>query len=134
MQRHKSGDEIIVKVLRDKESIDIKAALGKPPQAVVGNPQDILGSELSNRRGGFQSILQHDSVIRPTDCGGPLVDLDGNTVGINICRAGRTETYAIPSETILEILDDLKSGKLRVAHLKVATLSKRSKPFAPTAG
>src|SRR5262249_11927645 len=45
-------------------------------------------------------------------CGGPLVDLDGKTVGINIARAGRTETYAIPSEEVQALLADLKSGKL----------------------
>ena len=45
-------------------------------------------------------ILQHDSVLKPSECGGPLVDLDGKVVGINIARAGRTETYAIPSEVV----------------------------------
>ncbi len=34
------------------------------------------------------------------------------TVGINIARAGRTETYAIPSEALLPLLGDLESGKL----------------------
>ena len=32
----------------------------------------------------------------PADCGGPLVNLDGKVVGMNIARAGRTESYAIP--------------------------------------
>ena len=33
-------------------------------------------------------------------------------IGVNIARAGRTETYAVPSEAVLSLLDDLKSGKL----------------------
>ena len=40
------------------------------------------------------------------------MDLDGKAVGINIARAGRTESYAIPSETVQALLTDLKSGKL----------------------
>jgi serine protease Do len=77
-----------------------------------GNMQDSMGSILSNRRGGFPVILQHDTVLRHTDCGGPLVDLDGKVVGINISRTGRVESYAIPAEVVQKRLDDLMSGKL----------------------
>jgi serine protease Do len=50
-------------------------------------------------------------VIRPSDCGGPLVDLDGKVLGINIARAGRVETWALPGDVIQPILKDLKAGK-----------------------
>jgi serine protease Do len=70
-----------------------------------------MGSELSQRRAGFPVVLQHDGVIRPTDCGGPLVDLDGRVVGINIARAGRVESYAVPSEAVIPLLGDLMAGK-----------------------
>lgn len=71
-----------------------------------------MGSELSNRITGYATILQHDGVIRPRDCGGPLVDLDGRVVGMNVCRAGRTESWAIPAEIIQPLLGDLMSGRL----------------------
>src|SRR5262249_33204710 len=71
-----------------------------------------MGSKLSDKRTGFPNILQHDTVLAPADCGGPLVDLDGKAVGINIARAGRVESFAIPSDTVLALLPDLKSGKL----------------------
>jgi len=74
--------------------------------------QNNMGSKLSDKRTGFPNILQHDSVLKPSDCGGPLVELDGKAVGINIARAGRVESYAIPSDTVLALLPDLKSGKL----------------------
>ena len=61
---------------------------------------------------GFPAALQHDTVLRPKDCGGPVVDLNGHVVGLNIARAGRTATYVLPTEVILPLLDDLKSGKL----------------------
>src|SRR5207244_2687877 len=46
------------------------------------------------------------------DCGGPIVDLNGRVIGINICRAGRTESWAVPGEVVLPLLADLMSGKL----------------------
>jgi serine protease Do len=78
-----------------------------------GDLQNSMGSKLSDRRGGFPVILQHDSVLLPTDCGGPLVNLDGQVIGINICRAGRTECYAIPSEAVRPLLEKLKSAKAK---------------------
>jgi S1-C subfamily serine protease len=74
--------------------------------------QNLMGSALSPRRSGYPTILTHDSIVKPADCGGPLVDLDGNVIGINISRAGRTESWAIPTEIIQDVLADLKSGKL----------------------
>jgi S1-C subfamily serine protease len=74
--------------------------------------QNNMGSKLSDRRTGFPNILQHDTVLRPEDCGGPLVELDGKAVGINIARAGRTESYAIPSDVVRTLVPELKSGKL----------------------
>jgi S1-C subfamily serine protease len=70
-----------------------------------------MGGELSGRRSGFPAVLQTDMVIQPKDCGGPVVDLNGNVLGINIARAGRVETWILPSEDIRPLLNDLKSGK-----------------------
>jgi serine protease Do len=113
---YKPNDTITIKFKRDGKEEEVKATLGKrPASSTRGDFQNRLGSELSERRGGFPSILQHDTVLKPGSCGGPLVDLDGNVIGINIARAGRTESYALPSETVLALLDELKSGKLAPA-------------------
>lgn len=128
VQSHKAGETITFKLLRGKELKEINATLGKLPKALQGNIQDTFGSELSQRRGGFPSILQHDTVLLPRECGGPLVDLDGKTVGINIARAGRTETYAVPSEAVLDLLGDLKSGKLK----KLVAVEPKKTPDLPS--
>ena len=65
---------------------------------------------MSERRFGFPTAFQHDTVLRPADCGGPLVNLDGQVVGFNIARAGRTESYAIPSHALVPLLYELMSG------------------------
>ena len=82
------------------------AAAGRPGR---GDFQNALGSELSKRRSGFPTVLQHDTVVRPADCGGPLLDLDGRALGVNISRAGRTESYAIPSEVVASLVRELKA-------------------------
>lgn len=119
VQKLKVGDQVTLKIRREKEKpeLEIKATLGKrPPNR--GDFQNIMGSELSKRRSGFPIVLQHDAVIKPVDCGSPLLDLDGRVIGINICRAGRTESWAIPGEVIKPLLVDLMAGKLPPPKMK----------------
>jgi serine protease Do len=114
---YKAGEKIKVLIRREGKEQEILATLGKRPSDLARGPrggggsrsdlQNSMGSILSERRTGFPAIMQHDQVIKPTDCGGPLVDLDGRVIGLNICRAGRTESDALPSETIVEVLPKL---------------------------
>ena len=110
LQGLKPGDEVALKVKRGEKELELRARLGKRPMD-RGEFQNSLGSELSKRRTGFPTVLQHDSVIRPSDCGGPLVTLDGRAVGINVSRAGRTESYAVPAEVVQRLLPDLRAGR-----------------------
>jgi serine protease Do len=111
LQGFKPRDVIAVRVKRGDGELELKVTLGKRPPDRE-DFQNRLGSKLSKRRRGFPKILQHDTVLKPGDCGGPLVDLDGNVIGINIARAGRTESYAVPSEAVLPLLKKLSAGKL----------------------
>jgi serine protease Do len=107
------GQVVTLKVLRDGEEKEIKATLtGNTGDKSRGDIQNAMGGELSGRRTGFPSVLQTDMVVEPKNCGGPVVDLDGNVLGISIARAGRVETWILPSEIIRPLLADLKSGKL----------------------
>lgn len=111
LKKTKPGDTVIVRVKRGGEEVELKPRLGTRPLERT-DFQNQLGSKLSDHRTGFPVVLQHDTILRPVDCGGPLVDLDGKVIGINIARAGRTESLAIPAEAVKPLLDDLKSGKL----------------------
>ena len=62
------------------------------------------GGPFSKRRGGFSEVLVHDSVISPEDCGGPLVNLQGQFCGVNIARSMRVASYAIPAELVKEFV------------------------------
>jgi serine protease Do len=110
--RYNPGDTLNLVVLRDGKEHAIKATLGTRPNAGRSVAQNALGGALSERRSNFPQVLQHDSVLQPADCGGPLVDLSGKAVGINIARAGRVESYALPAELVLSLAGDLRSGRL----------------------
>jgi serine protease Do len=110
------GDDVELVVERDGKSLTLKATLGGMFPGLMGRNefQNTLGGKLSVRRFGFPTALQHDTVLRPTDCGGPLVDVDGRVVGFNIARAGRTESYALPVSAVQEVVEKLMTDKLMV--------------------
>lgn len=56
------------------------------------------------------TLFEHDTILKPNDMGGPLVDLEGRVIGVNIARAGRTETFALPADIVVPALERLKSG------------------------
>ncbi len=64
-------------------------------------------NRVSTRRDGFALAVLHDGALQPKDCGGPILDVHGNCVGLNIARASRYGTLAIPSSVILELLADI---------------------------
>ena len=90
------GDSIRLNIVRANESHEILATLGSVSDTLSSQRarfQDALGGPLSERRFLFPSALEHDSVLHPNECGGPLVDLDGNVVGINM--RGRVASRAM---------------------------------------
>ena len=84
-------------------SAELIAGLNPQPR------QSRLTGELSQRAEGFEQAIEHDSVLAPWLCGGPLVNLDGKAVGLNIARAGRVTTYALPARLVKQTFDSLKA-------------------------
>lgn len=130
----RGGDVVNVVVKRKDETKAFKVTLGAP-QRDRGDFQNAMGSQkyqLSDRRTGFAEVLQTDMVISAKDCGGPVVDLDGNVLGINIARAGRVETWVLPGEVIRPLLPQFKAGKFAPGAATSAT-SAPAKPALPAA-
>lgn len=111
MQNFKPNDQVEITVLREDEEKVFKVKLMPKSAMDRGDMQNRMGGALSNRRTGFPEIIQHDMVLKPTDCGGPIVDLEGNVLGINIARAGRVETWALPPDLVKSVTKELIDGK-----------------------
>jgi serine protease Do len=117
------GDPVMIKLSRDGKELELKAELQQPQRG--RGDQNQMGSELSEKRTGFPTYFQSDTVIKPKDCGGPVCDLDGRVIGINIARAGRVESYSVPTEALTPVMADLMSGKLSPRNVMIANLEKK---------
>jgi len=108
------GTEVKLTVKRGDKTLEIAAKLAKldTPSSRKREMQNSMGVGVSRRRDDFPVVLQHDGVLRPVDCGGPLIDLNGRVLGVNIARGGRTETYCAPAGELVALMYDLMSGRL----------------------
>ena len=68
----------------------------------------------------MDSLIQTDASINPGNSGGPLIDKDGNVVGINTIKIGSAEGigFAIPINIVKPILQSvIKNGKFEMPDL-----------------
>jgi serine protease Do len=99
--------KVTLVVGRKDQQLEMAATLGRSPGRL---PQDNWGGgPFSDRRFGFAAVIPHDLAIAPTDCGGPLVDIDGRCLGVNIARALRVASYALPSSVVQETVEKIRA-------------------------
>ena len=124
------GDTVTFTIRRGEETQTRTATLGMRPEDETaierrnrqreegdssrrrrrGSRRSLAGSRTSSRKSGFKSVLQHDTVMNAEECGGPLIDLSGHCVGINIARVNRYATYAIPSPIVVKLLEEAQQS------------------------
>jgi len=110
------GERIDIVVKRGEQDVDLKAILGKrtinsnrPSPDATRTDQALSqlsasGGSLSKRRQGFPMAIYHDTPLTASQCGGPILNLRGQVIGINISRSLRQRTLAIPTATIRQAL------------------------------
>ncbi len=117
VREFREGQTINLRIQRATEQFDAEVKLMLPRADALAAgffPEQRLsrlGGEVSQRAEGFEQAIEHDTVLPPWLCGGPLVNLDGQAIGLNIARAGRVTTYALPARLVQRIFDKLKAEK-----------------------
>jgi serine protease Do len=130
----KPEDEVHITYKRGNEERTAVATLGSRDDIVMAKVGDRKISESEFRRmmrqgdltarmggngndvaDGFPNALQNDLFINVDECGGPIIGIDGRAVGLNIARAERTKTYAIPATALKSLLADIDKGKFTQA-------------------
>lgn len=104
------GAQVALIVSRGDEEIEVTATLGKR-YAGQTNRDHWGGGPFSRRREGFPTALAHDIAVHPDNCGGPLIDTDGRVVGVNIARALRVTTYALPAAVVKQVVTELRAAE-----------------------
>ena len=111
IRQHQPGDAVAIEFLRAGEKQQTRAVLAgqhvSGARAARFKMMARLGAIPNRRADGFSFAFQHDSPLLPEQCGGPITDLQGNVVGLNIARNNRAASYAIPSSHVQTIVDEL---------------------------
>lgn len=109
------NSEIAIRLERSNQIRTIKVQLS--PQFVAGGNEVLLprysdpeklGKFASRHNSGFPEAMQHDTDLFPSQCGGPLIDLSGKAIGINIARSARVVSYALPAASVQKVYSRLR--------------------------
>lgn len=123
----KLGDSSSVQI--GQRVVAIGNALGQFQNTVTdgiisGKGRPVTASDSGSGEGAenLQNLFQTDAAINPGNSGGPLVDLDGNVIGMNTAVAGNAQNigFAIPVDEIKAAIASVeKQGKIEKPYLGV---------------
>jgi len=91
-------------------------AIGMPyglDHSVTSGIVSALGRPLQIETRSYRDLLQTDAAINPGNSGGPLLNLQGQVVGVNtaVSTQGQGIGFAIPETTVTQALPYLEQGK-----------------------
>ena len=109
LKDRKAGTMVKVTWRRGEEEKSAQVRLASKAEmfGIEVNRNDMMSGDFSKRRSGFARVIQHDVMGNSKVMGGPVLNLDGKCIGMNIARANRAETFAIPVEELKGIIANL---------------------------
>jgi S1-C subfamily serine protease len=107
----KIGDSSTIRV--GQLAIAIGSPLGTYTNTVTSGIISALGRSITVQSGRLNNLIQTDAAINPGNSGGPLLDGDGNVVGINTAVAGSAQGigFAIPINIARPIMQQALAGQ-----------------------
>ncbi len=103
----RAGQRVTIGVTRKDNSLSMDAQLMDLSANLFDPTEMEVNGNVSARASGFPKVFQHDTVLAPHQCGGPVVDTQGRVVGINIARAGRVTSYALPLDVLVPAIREM---------------------------
>jgi S1-C subfamily serine protease len=98
-------------------------ALGRPSEAGIEASLGVvsaMGGPVRTPRGSIDRYIRTDTTPYPGFSGGPLVDAEGQVVGVNTSGFGRGVTLTIPAEYAWKVADQLaRNGSVKRGYLGV---------------
>jgi S1-C subfamily serine protease len=89
---------------------------------VSGLKRDLTAGDRLGQAEKLNDIIQTDAAINPGNSGGPLLDINGQVIGINVAIAEGAQNigFAIPSAQVKKIIDQVKTtGKISTPYLGI---------------
>lgn len=91
-------------------------------KGIVSATNRTLKISTGNGEGYMQNLIQHDASLNPGNSGGPLINSNGEVVGINTLKisSGEGIGFAIPTKSFISLLDNfIEDEKYEVPRLGV---------------
>lgn len=108
LEEKQPGDHVTIELMRGTKRIKLDVSLSERVARMTRNDQMSGGEDqLSSRRSEFPRVIHHDTPLTKVSVGGPLLNLDGVCVGMNIARASRVASFAIPARELRFLIASL---------------------------
>lgn len=108
LEKRKAGEKVKLFITREGKGMELEVTLSAKGEIFgEASRNDQMSGEFSKRRSGFPRVIQHDILAASSTMGGPVIDLQGRVVGLNIARANRAETFAIPVEELKALAEGM---------------------------
>ena len=104
LAKYYRNDTIAIDAVRNGQALKLKVRLGVYRGYV--HTADGFPEGRSLRSDGFKKVIVQDAAILASECGGPVFDVNGRFIGINIARHSRTSTIIMPAVVIAEFCKD----------------------------